>query len=122
MIEPTAPIIERLMDMMAKRQQALSANLANVDTPGYRATDFSFDQELASAVSLTTTDPLHVNPAGDSGATRFEVGGELKPNGNDVNLERELTEQSKNAIQYMTLVQFLNRKIQTLRSSIKEGV
>lgn len=120
MIRPTSPLVEQLMDLMAKRQQALSANVANMDTPGYRASDYSFQQELAS-MTMKTTDPKHLNPVDDSGARRFEVQSTVKPNGNDVDLERELTEITKNGMQYVTLVQFLNQKIRTLRSSIKEG-
>jgi flagellar basal-body rod protein FlgB len=108
------------MDLMAKRQQALSANVANLDTPGYRSSDYSFQQELAS-MALKTTDSAHLSPVDDSGARRFEVQSTVKPNGNDVDLERELTEITKNGMQYVTLVQFLNQKIRTLRSSIKEG-
>jgi flagellar basal-body rod protein FlgB len=120
MMQPTAPIVEQLLDLMARRQEALSANVANMDTPGYRAADYRFEQELAS-MTLKTTHPAHLKPADDSGTRRFEVQSTVKPNGNDVNLERELTEITKNGMQYVTLVQFLSQKIRTLRSSIKEG-
>jgi flagellar basal-body rod protein FlgB len=120
MIQPTSPLVEQLMDLMAKRHQALSANVSNLDTPGYRASDYSFEQELAG-MALKTTNPGHLNPVDGSGARRFEVQSTVKPNGNDVSLERELTEITKNGMQYVTLVQFLSQKIRTLRSSIKEG-
>jgi flagellar basal-body rod protein FlgB len=123
MIQFELPLVERLLDVSAKRHQSLSANIANVDTPGYRATDFTFEGELssASAIELKVTDKAHVTLPAGSGARRYEAGSTVKANGNDVNLERELTEVTKNAMQYITLVQFLNHKIRTLRSSIQEG-
>jgi flagellar basal-body rod protein FlgB len=112
--------VEHLLDMMAKRQQALSANIANVDTPGYRAVDFELRNE-ADSISLSTTNKNHLSPLDSSQSRRFEVQSEVKPNGNSVDFERELTELGKNGLQYITLVQFLNQKIRTLRASINEG-
>jgi flagellar basal-body rod protein FlgB len=94
--------LENLLTWTAKRQQAISANVANLDTPGYRAKDYSFDSEFQEA-------------------RKYEVNTAVKSDGNNVNLERELTESTKNGLQYITLVQFLNQKLRTLRASITEG-
>ena len=51
----------------------------------------------------------------------YEVGTKEKPNGNNVDLEREMTEITKNGLQYITLVQYLNQKIRTLRAAITDG-
>ena len=120
MMRPISPFAEHMLDLTAKRQQALSANVANADTPGYRATDYSFQEEL-SAVQLEATDESHIKLADDSGVRSYEVNSKMKENGNDVDMERELTELSKNGMKYITLIQFLNQKIRTLRSSINEG-
>jgi flagellar basal-body rod protein FlgB len=120
MIQPTAPKIEQLLDLAVQRQKSLSANLANMDTPGYRATDLSFQEEFSN-IAVKTTNKGHMEPPGNSGVRRFEVQSTVKPNGNDVSLDRELTELGKNGVQYLTLVQFLNQKLRTLRASITEG-
>ena len=120
MIPPISTFAEHVLDLTAKRQQALSANIANADTPNYHATDFSFQEEL-SALELEGTNESHIKLADDSGVRQYEVHSKVKQNGNDVDLERELTELSKNGMKYITLVQFLNQKIRTLRASINEG-
>jgi flagellar basal-body rod protein FlgB len=51
----------------------------------------------------------------------FEAGTPEKQNGNSVDLDREMTELTKNGLQYIALVQFLNQKIRTLRSAINDG-
>jgi flagellar basal-body rod protein FlgB len=121
MIPPIAPFAEQMLNLAAKRQQAIAANIANADTPGYRATDFTFEQEL-EGIQLEGTNPSHLAPGSDDANVRkFEVNSTVKQNGNDVDLERELTELSKNGIQYVALVQFITQKIRTLRSSLNEG-
>jgi flagellar basal-body rod protein FlgB len=51
----------------------------------------------------------------------YDVNTKEKQNGNNVDLEREMKEITKNALQYITLVQYLNQKIKTLRAAISEG-
>jgi flagellar basal-body rod protein FlgB len=116
------PILQDLLTWTSKRQQALGSNVANLDTPGYRAQDYSFEQELASSIVMTSTSPRHITPIQESSSARvFDVDSREKPNGNNVDIDRELTEITKNGVQYLTLVQYLNQKIRTLRSSITDG-
>jgi flagellar basal-body rod protein FlgB len=125
MISPTGdkmfPVLEGLLTWTSKRQQVLSDNVANLDTPGYRARDFSFAEQL-SALAMTTTSASHITPLEDTASAHvYEVDGQEKPNGNNVDLERETTEITRNGVQYTTLVQYLNQKIKTLRSAIDGG-
>jgi flagellar basal-body rod protein FlgB len=118
---PLFPGIEDLLSWTSKRQQALSANIANIDTPDYRAKDYNFNEQLAM-IDLSATSSKHITPSEESNhAQLYEVGTEVKPNGNNVDLEREMKEITKNALQYITLVQYLNQKIRTLRTAITEG-
>ena len=125
MINPTdTPVFSSLEDLLSwtsKRQQALAANVANMDTPGFRAKDYRFEQELAR-IELTSTSSKHITPLEETASARMiDVNTTVKPNGNNVDLEREMTEITKNGLQYITLVQYLNQKIKTLRSAITEG-
>ena len=101
------PMLENLLTLTSKRQQILAGNVANIDTPGYRARDISFAAELDGSLDISSK--------------VIEVETKDKPNGNNVDLDRELTEITKNGLQYVTLVQYLNQKIKTLRSAISEG-
>jgi flagellar basal-body rod protein FlgB len=114
------PVVENLLDWTAKRQQTISANLANIDTPGYKAKDISFSEQM-KALSLEVTSPVHLETEKMNGLGVFEVGTKEKQNGNTVDLDREMTELTKNGLQYVALVQFLNQKIRTLRSAIRDG-
>src|SRR5437773_7544456 len=107
MITPTGdrmfPELENLLTWTSKRQQALAANVANLDTPGYRSKDFSFQSELAS-LAMQATSGKHLTPVEDTSSARvYDVGTQEKPNGNNVDIEREMTEITKNGLQYITL-------------------
>src|SRR5262245_27817163 len=117
---PILPFLEKMLDWTAKRQQAISSNLANIDTPGYKATDFSFQQELSSA-RLNITDPAHQQLPDQSDVRAYEVSTKVKADGNNVDLERELTQLTKNGLQYVTMVQYLGQKFRMIRNSINEG-
>ena len=115
------PVLEDLLSWTSKRQQALAANVANLDTPGYRAKDYTFAEQMQS-LNMAATSGKHVAPAEDASTARmYEVDSNIKPNGNSVNLDRELTEITKNGLQYVTLVQYLNQRLRTLRTAITEG-
>lgn len=115
------PQLENLLSWTAKRQQALAANVANMDTPGYHAKDYSFQEQLTS-LTMVTTSANHIASVQDTTtAQMFEVGTKERLNGNNVDIEREMTEISKNGIQYLTLLQYLNQKIRTMREAISEG-
>jgi flagellar basal-body rod protein FlgB len=116
------PALEKLLSHASKRQQALASNIANIDTPGYHAKDYTFESQLGASMTMATTHENHVAPMQDTaGARVYEVGSPEKPNGNDVDIDRELTEITKNGVEYLTLVQYLNQKIRMLRSAISDG-
>ena len=115
------PVIEDRMDWTAKRQQMLSANVANIDTPGYRTKDVSFAEQL-QLLQLNITNSKHMTPSGtDPRMEEYEVKGTVGINDNSVDLDREMSELTKNGLQYVALIQFVNQKLKTIRSAINEG-
>ena len=82
----------RQNEWLAQRQSVISSNVANANTPGYKAKDIeSFDDVMRKSVSMTVTDPQHLS----SGIGTFHQTGdeaseaEVLVSGNDVNLEQE---------------------------------
>ena len=114
------PFIENVLSWTAKRQQALSSNIANMDTPGYVAKDYSFREQL-SGMAMASTSESHIALQAESTVQMVEMDAPMKKNGNSVDLEQNMTELTKNALQYITLVQYLNQRLKTLRASISEG-
>ena len=119
--------MDQALTLASKRQAFIASNLANLDTPGYRTKDFSFEGALKSAVegqisptSLTTTHAMHLQ--GSTSSSLPASTDALKPNaerndGNDVNLDREnmLLSRTQGAYQNAsTLIQVELRKLYLL--------
>jgi flagellar basal-body rod protein FlgB len=117
--------------LRSRRAEVLANNLANADTPHYKARDFDFTTALAKAqglspvnsVRLVTTQPGHI--AANAGADRmdaelqYRIPNQLAPDGNTVDTQIEQAEFTQNAIQYQTSLTFLSGKIRGLLTAIR---
>jgi len=113
---------------IAVAQQAVAAgNLANIDTPGYRTREVSFDQvldeQLRETGSLAVTDPRHL--AGAAGAADASVreaeGLPIRRDGNNVELDRELLRMSRAAADFTAAQTALAAKFRLVRYAINES-
>lgn len=108
--DPTIRVMGAAIDGLDARQQAISTNLANVETPGYLAREVSFEDSLRAAVA-----------DGDPGGMVIGVARSLAPtraNGNNVNIDSEMMLSSENVLAQRLMVQALNGKYSTLRTAI----
>jgi flagellar basal-body rod protein FlgB len=119
-------IHEDALVLRNRRSEVLASNLANADTPGYKARDFDFNailrREMQPAVRLATTQPGHI--ATDSGLVAstqmgYRVPQQASLDGNTVEVEREQTEFMANALRYQASLQFLDGKVKGLKMAIK---
>ncbi|MEJ2609220.1 MAG: flagellar basal body rod protein FlgB [Candidatus Thiodiazotropha sp.] len=119
-------IHERALELRSQRAEVLSANLANADTPGYKARDFDFNavlkREMNGSVRLTTTDPAHiqteVGPVPPA-QLLYRTVSQPSLDGNSVDTEREHAAFASNAIEYQATLSFINSKISGLRKALK---
>jgi flagellar basal-body rod protein FlgB len=111
---PTMQSLEHFLDLVALRQELISSNLANVDTPGYRTLDIDFESEMRSAEERLQGGPF-------SPQVRKVKGLIERPDGNNVSLERESLYLARVQLQYHAAVALLRDEIHTLQSAINEG-
>ncbi len=119
---------EQALKFRAMRNQVLSSNIANADTPNYKARDLDFGTALKGAreqsLSLTRTSDLHTRAWGttDSGARSvYRVPSQPSLDGNTVSMDVEQAAFAENALQYRASLAFLDGYIRTLRFAIKGG-
>lgn len=126
----TIGLLENLLDLRAKRHNLILSNIANQDTPHYKAKDLNFIDELRSAVksdggNLTATSPGHIGWNG--GGTHVEGRIITKPSmtigldQNSVNIDRELADLAENGIMYNATAQIIGSKFKMLKNAIREG-
>jgi flagellar basal-body rod protein FlgB len=108
-----APLVGALLDAATLRHRVVAENLANSETPGYRARGVRFDQALERAVAGGDVDA-----AEGAHAELFDRGGRVKSDGNDVDLEVEVGEMNRNALAYQTLLQVASGKQRLMRAAV----
>lgn len=119
-------IHERALVLRSQRAEVLAANLANADTPGYKARDFDFkallNREMENGVRMYTTHPSHLQTeAGPVPPAQLLYRVPMQPSldGNTVDTEREHAAFGTNALEYQTSLSFINSKINGLRKALK---
>lgn len=116
-IDPTLALISRDLDACALRQTVYAANVANVNTPGYRPLDVEFESSLRAAAQA-----LQGAPAAEQSAVLDTLQPTVVPAASGtVELDQQLALMSQNAIHYETLLGAFERSIGLLRLAILEG-
>ena len=119
------------LDVRARRTELIANNLANADTPGYKARDIDFRQAMAraagepvtSGVHLSTTQAGHIGGAASADATGspdLKYRTPLAPalDGNTVDAQIEQASFAENAVRYQATLTFLNSKFRGLLTAI----
>jgi flagellar basal-body rod protein FlgB len=126
--DTTLSAMDHYMTRLAKRQNVLASNLANIDTPGYKSKDVSFHLTMEELLSLEQAAPTGPERGGERWSFLpiqhdvFEVSGlASRADGNNVNLDKELLKLGETAFGYSMVIQLLRSKLRTIASSINEG-
>ena len=121
-------IHEQALDVQSRRSAVLANNIANADTPGFKARDIDFRQALQNAVSgqqsagLSKTDARHFSGNSRYLSTEQQYRVPMQPDtgdGNTVDANVEQAAFAQSAIQYQTSLTFLNSKIRGLLTAIR---
>jgi flagellar basal-body rod protein FlgB len=111
MPDDSLKVLEKIMDVASFRQKLIASNVANADTPGYRAKDISFQDELKRVMS----------GSGGSFNVQETMPTMLSRDGNTVNLDIEMTKTAENHLLYNSAAQILSMKIKMMKDVIKGG-
>lgn len=123
---------QEALNLRTQRQQVLAANIANADTPEFRARDFDFSRELARAVEdgrgvssmrLAATSTRHLQGASTAAlAVRellYRVPDQPSLDGNTVDMDRERAQFVDNTVRYQASLTFLNSRLQGLKTAMQ---
>lgn len=122
---------EAALKLRATRQEVIASNIANADTPGYKARDFDFSQALNNAVvnqrgpqgmGMAVTDKRHL-----VGKTHSVLEADLlyrndvqpSVDGNTVDMNIEMSNFTDNAIRYQASLTFLQKRIEGMRAALQ---
>ncbi len=115
-------IMKNGLDASSARQKAISSNIANVNTPGYKVSRVHFESELEKALDKTGRSMVKTHKDHLGGATASEVKGDIRVSdsvsmdetGNNVDIDREMVDLAANEIYYSALIEQVNRKLSNM--------
>ena len=132
----TINLMAKNLDLRAKNQTYIAANVANAETPNYRPKTFSFEDQLkdalknkdAGSMATVPANPRHIELKGIArklddvdGIVDENLTSGLGRDGNGVDLEREMGRMAENQILYTASIQILAKKFEGLKYAIKGG-
>jgi flagellar basal-body rod protein FlgB len=117
----------KALNLRAFRSGVIAGNIANADTPHYKARDFDFRAAMAGAIHnadlrMTRTDAAHLNAkalAADSPRLQFRTPVQSSIDGNTVEVDAEVGRFSDNAMRYQAALTFTNSRIRTLQTALQ---
>jgi flagellar basal-body rod protein FlgB len=124
-------IMQKGLSASWTRNAVIRNNIANVETPGFKASDVEFRTQFAQSLQSerfkgTKTHPGHID-IGASNIPAFETrivkrdDLSMRMDGNNVDIESENVKLAQNSLYYNTLMEKLNSEIRRLRAAISEG-
>ncbi|MBS0355129.1 MAG: flagellar basal body rod protein FlgB [Proteobacteria bacterium] len=118
------------LNVRAYRQQVIASNIANADTPNYKARDVDFREALngalggkASGLPLTTTSVAHL-PGSSAGnvldaSLKYRTEEQGAIDGNTVSMDAERSAFAENSVQYQASITFINGLLRSMQQAIQ---
>lgn len=119
LVTPLMLMLEKKLEASALRQKVISNNLANIDTPGFKKSHVEFEGMLRQAqnkdsLPLRKTDTRHIDHFLNAQAIQARVvidnSTTLRNDGNNVDVDIEMSELAKNGLDYQAIAQILGNK------------
>lgn len=123
----TLKVLGQSLDAAAAKNNIISENIANVDTPNYKTKDVAFKSVLQNALNdefhAKRTNPKHLSFDGEMDTYKIveKNNTSYNHNGNNVDMDKEMAELGKNQIYYQSLVERMNGNFRNLETVIKGG-
>lgn len=123
-------VMQRALDVRTFRHQVLASNVANADTPHFKARDIDFKAALQGALegrqglNLRTTSARHLPGVGDgfAGASLlYRTETQSAVDGNTVDMDVERTQMAENAMQYEILTKLIGDRFNSMRSAVSSN-
>lgn len=127
--DKTLSALTTALNFREMRQELISSNVANANTPGFKAKKLDFEEALARALDtdgqmqMKASDGNHFD-VGNGGFNNLEPeiydnpNGVVSENGNTVDVEAEMAQMAENKLMYDALVQLINKKMGMMKYAI----
>jgi len=113
--------LEKSLDVAWLRNEVISGNVANADTPGYKRQEVQFEQFLNTEMqnSRIESGQTRLSGGGNAIVVQDHSGYSYRLDGNNVDMEREMAQMAMNTLRYNTLIQRMSGQFNKLRNIIR---
>ena len=125
-LESVFSLHDQVLQVQSRRMELIASNLANTDTPNYKARDIDFREALSQAgnsagSNMVLTDEEHITKSGviDGASSEYRIPLQPSMDGNTVDSNMEKTAMAEASMRYESTLTFLSRKIEGLRSAMR---
>lgn len=130
--DKTTNALKKSMDFMMQRNNVISSNIANAETPGYKAQKIDFENQLAGALQQGPTRTMAATEKGHFPLNHVPLE-QIKPDiydnpdinvnndKNTVDVEQEMSKLTENQIRYRAASQLINKKLGALKYAVSGG-
>jgi flagellar basal-body rod protein FlgB len=132
LFDGTIAILQKSLNVGSVRHQVLTSNIANIDTPNYKAFEVVMEDvrkhnsRFEGPIELVRTQPRHLSgPHSASNPIKIKTvdssGNNFRADGNTVDLDRAMGKLAENTLLYRTAAQIIRMKFQGLKNAIQGG-
>ncbi len=114
-------VFKKALDISWLKNKTITNNIANVDTPGYKKEIVRFDSVLNNAIDLVKTNEKHISTSSESPRIEKMTTTSFRKDGNNVDIDTEMAELSKNQLKFNIITSQLNSKLSRLKKAIDSG-
>ena len=107
----TSDALQKYLDLASDQMKLTAANMANVDTPGYKTQGFNFAVELSKAMGANASDAMDVKASNVQGLT-------ARPDGNNVSMDREGMQMAEAQLEFRAGVSLLRSEYTRVMDAI----
>ncbi len=129
--DSTPKLLKKTLDLYLQKNSVISSNIANADTPGYKAVDLKFDEQLRTAIGSGNQIKVKATQRGHFTSDIKQIDkitpivseetDPARPDGNNVKIEKEMSKLVETQLMYSSIVQAISKRGGILRYAVEEG-
>lgn len=119
-IDKSVNLLEKMLDVSAMKHKVIANNIANINTPGYKKMEVSFAGQLEKVIKDSSTNKFD-NFQPKIVVSKEDTNGTVRNDGNNVDMDKEVSSLMKNTLSYNIYTQLLAKKMELVKSAIEDS-
>ncbi len=119
-IDKSINLLEKMLNVSATKHKVIANNIANINTPGYKKLEVSFAEQLEKVIKDTSMNKFDAFQP-KIVVSKEDTNGTVRNDGNNVDMDKEVSALMKNTLSYSVYTQLLAKKMELVKSAIENS-